>query len=85
VRIENEIISRPVCGGLAERQTSAGAGIRNARACGKQIGRPRQTVDRQELRRLRTDGASLRQIAKKLGVGYGTLRHRLRDLKKTEK
>lgn len=56
------------------------AGVRNARARGKKLGRPRQTVDRQELRRLRIEGASLRQIAAKLGVGYGTVRLRLRDL-----
>ncbi len=50
------------------------AGIRNARACGKQLGRPRRIVNGEELIRLRADGASLRQIAAKLGVGYGTVR-----------
>jgi DNA invertase Pin-like site-specific DNA recombinase len=54
------------------------AGIRNARACGKQLGRPRRAVDQDEVRRLRSEGASLRQIAEKLGVGYGTVRLRLR-------
>src|ERR1022692_3474618 len=55
------------------------AGIRHARACGKQFGRPRRIVDREELVRLQAEGASLRQIAKKLGVGYGTVRLRLRS------
>jgi len=53
------------------------AGIRNARACGKQLGRPRRIVSRDELVRLRTEGASLRQIARKLSLGYGTVRSRL--------
>jgi DNA invertase Pin-like site-specific DNA recombinase len=55
-----------------------GAGIRNARASGKQLGRPRRIVRQDELHRLRAEGASLRQIAAKLGVGYGTVRLRLR-------
>jgi len=50
------------------------AGLRNARACGKQLGRPRRVVNHDEVRRLRSEGASLRQIAEKLGVGYGTVR-----------
>jgi DNA invertase Pin-like site-specific DNA recombinase len=55
------------------------AGIRHARACGKQLGRPRRIVDRDELVRLQAEGASLRQIAKKLEIGYGTVRVRLRS------
>src|SRR6266851_10097014 len=54
------------------------AGIRNARACGKQLGRPRRIVNRDELVRLRVEGASIQQIAEKLSVGYGTVRLRLR-------
>jgi len=53
------------------------AGVRNARASGKQFGRPRRIVNQDELQRLRSDGLSLRQIAAKLGVGYGTVRLRL--------
>jgi len=53
------------------------AGIRHARACGKQLGRPRRTVDSDEIVRLKDEGASLREIAKKLGIGYGTVRQRL--------
>jgi DNA invertase Pin-like site-specific DNA recombinase len=55
------------------------AGIRNARACGKQLGRPRRVVNHDEVRRLRSEGASLRQIAEKLGIGYGTVRLRLQN------
>jgi DNA invertase Pin-like site-specific DNA recombinase len=55
------------------------AGIRHARACGKQLGRPRRTVDSDEIVRLKDEGASLREIAKNLGIGYGTVRQRLRS------
>ena len=55
------------------------AGIRHARACGKQLGRPRRIVDRDELVRLQAGGVSLRAIAKKLQLGYGTVRLRLRS------
>ena len=53
------------------------AGVRNARASGKQLGRPRRIVNQSEIVQLRTAGASLRQIAEKLGIGYGTVRLRL--------
>ena len=59
---------------IRERVT---AGIRNARAAGKQLGRPIRIVDRDEILRLRATGASVREIAAKLGVGYGTVRKRL--------
>jgi len=55
------------------------AGIRHARASGKQLGRPRRIVDRDEIVRLKAEGASLRGIAKKLQIGYGTVRLRLRS------
>jgi DNA invertase Pin-like site-specific DNA recombinase len=53
------------------------AGIRNARAKGKQLGRPRRIVNHKEMLRLRSEGASIREIAASLGVGYGTIRLRL--------
>ena len=53
------------------------AGIRNARANGKQFGRPRRIVSQDDLKQLRSEGASLREISAKLGVGYGTVRLRL--------
>src|ERR1019366_6167222 len=55
------------------------AGLRHARACGKQLGRPRRIVDRDEIVRLKAEGASLREIARRLKIGYGTVRLRLRS------
>jgi DNA invertase Pin-like site-specific DNA recombinase len=60
---------------IRERVT---AGIRNARASGKMLGRPKNTVDRNDILRLKAQGLSLRKIAERLGVGYGTVRARLR-------
>jgi DNA invertase Pin-like site-specific DNA recombinase len=53
------------------------AGIRNARANGKKLGRPKSSVDRERVLALKAQGQSLRQIAANLGVGYGTVRVRL--------
>jgi hypothetical protein len=43
----------------------------------KRFGRPRRAVNQDEMRRLRSEGASFRQIAENLGVGYGAVRLRL--------
>jgi DNA invertase Pin-like site-specific DNA recombinase len=59
---------------IRERVT---AGIRNAQANGKKLGRPKNTVNRERILELKAQGDSLRQIAAKLGVGYGTVRSRL--------
>jgi len=48
--------------------------IRDARASGKQLGRARRIVNCDQLRRLRAEGAGIRQIAAKLGIRYGTVR-----------
>jgi len=53
------------------------AGIRNARENGMRLGRPKRQVNRQEIEKLRREGHSLRQVAAKLGIGYGTVRERL--------
>ena len=53
------------------------AGIRNARANGKKLGRPKRAVEEERILELKAQGLSLRQIAAKLGVGYGTVRERL--------
>lgn len=53
------------------------AGIRNAQANGKRLGRPTCAVDRDRILQLRMEGQSLRQVAASLGVGYGTVRSRL--------
>jgi DNA invertase Pin-like site-specific DNA recombinase len=52
------------------------AGLRNARAKGRRLGRPRVAVDEAEVLAMRTAGASWRAIAKTLGVGLGTV-HRI--------
>jgi DNA invertase Pin-like site-specific DNA recombinase len=53
------------------------AGLHNARRNGKQLGRPSRVVDLDGIARMKADGHSLRNIAEKLGVGYGTVRMRL--------
>jgi DNA invertase Pin-like site-specific DNA recombinase len=53
------------------------AGIRNARAKGKALGRPRRVVDGNAIAELKSQGMSTRKIARTLGVGYGTVRARL--------
>jgi len=53
------------------------AGIRNARANEKKLGRPKSSVGRGRILELKAEGQSLRQIAATLGVGYGTVRERL--------
>jgi len=50
------------------------AGMRHARAKGKRIGRPRVFVSESKVEQLRASGASWRDVAKKLGVGVGTVR-----------
>jgi DNA invertase Pin-like site-specific DNA recombinase len=55
------------------------AGIQNAMANGKPHGRPRRIVDRERIIQMKTEGKSLREIAAKLGVGYGTVRKRLQQ------
>lgn len=49
------------------------AGLRNARAKGKRLGRPRIVVDAGRIAALRAEGRSWRGIAEKLGVGLGTV------------
>jgi DNA invertase Pin-like site-specific DNA recombinase len=67
-----------VLGAVAELERSliverVRAGLRNARAKGKRLGRPSKTVDAASIARLRREGATWRAIAKELGVGVGTL------------
>jgi len=49
------------------------AGLRNARAKGKRLGRPSKGVDAATVVRVRAQGATWRAIASQLGVGVGTL------------
>ncbi len=50
------------------------AGLRNARAKGKRLGRPRAIVDAARVAALRRGGASWRAIGARLGVSRGTVR-----------
>jgi DNA invertase Pin-like site-specific DNA recombinase len=49
------------------------AGLRNARAKGRQLGRPRRQIDAERVAELRASGASWRAISRELGMGLGTL------------
>jgi len=67
-----------VLGAVAELERSliaerVRAGLRNARAKGKRLGRPRVSVDTVQVARLRASGQSWRAIAEVLGVSVGTV------------
>jgi DNA invertase Pin-like site-specific DNA recombinase len=67
-----------VLGAVAELERSliaerVRAGLRNARAKGKKLGRPRRVMDAEEIATLRAQGLGWRAIAKRLRVGVGTL------------
>ena len=49
------------------------AGMRNAKAKGTRIGRPRANVDTAQIAHLRAQGLSWKKIAKQMGLGVGTL------------
>lgn len=67
-----------VLGAVAELERSliaerVRAGLRNARAKGKRLGRPRVAVDHARIARFRAQGLSWAKIAGELGVGEGTV------------
>jgi DNA invertase Pin-like site-specific DNA recombinase len=67
-----------VLGAVAELERSliverVKAGLRNARAKGKKLGRPRVYPDPQRIASLRAEGLSWARIAERLGVGEGTV------------
>jgi DNA invertase Pin-like site-specific DNA recombinase len=66
-----------VLGAVAELERSliverVKAGLRNARAKGKRLGRPRVAVDASRIATLRAQGLSWAAIAERLNVGEGT-------------
>ena len=68
-----------VLGAVAELERSliaerVRAGLRNARAKGKRLGRPRVAVDARQIATLRGQGHTWAAIATRLGVGEGTAR-----------
>ncbi len=69
-----------VLGAVAELERSliaerVRAGLRNARAKGKRLGRPRVAVDARQIARLRALGLSWAKIGERLGVSEGTVRN----------
>ena len=67
-----------IIGAMAEFERSliqerVRAGLRNARAKGKRLGRPTVKVDAAEIGRMRSQGLGWRTIASQLGVGLGTV------------
>ena len=50
------------------------AGLRNARAKGKKLGRPHRVVDQAKIARLRREGLGWKAIAAQVGAGVGTVR-----------
>lgn len=68
-----------VLGAVAELERSliverVRAGLRNARAKGKSLGRPRVAVDAARIADLRSQGLSWAKIGERLGLGEGTVR-----------
>jgi len=70
-----------VLGAVAELERSliverVKAGLRNARAKGRKLGRPQRILDVRRISALRAQGLGWKRIAKDLGVGVGTvIRH----------
>jgi DNA invertase Pin-like site-specific DNA recombinase len=68
-----------IIGAMAEFERSlirkrVKAGLRNAKAKGRRLGRPRVAVDRSRIAVLRNQGLSWAKIADALGLGEGTIR-----------
>ena len=68
-----------VLGAVAELERSliverVKAGLRNARAKGKRLGRPRSLVDASKIARLRSQGVPWRKIARQMGISARTAR-----------
>ena len=60
------------------------AGLRNARAKGKQIGRPRVKVDSDKIAELRRVGVSWSQISRETGLSRGTAQRAIACFMRTE-
>ena len=70
-----------IIGAMAEFERSliqewVRAGLRNARAKGKRLGRPRADVNEAKVKAFRASGDSWRAVAEKVGIGVGTA-HRI--------
>ena len=67
-----------VLGAVAELERSliverVKAGLRNARAKGKRLGRPKRVVDARRIAALRAQGVGWKRIAAEMEIGVGTL------------
>ncbi len=76
-----------VLGAVAELERSliverVKAGLRNARAKGKRLGRPRKVVDAARIAILRAQGRSWREILTETGISKGTAQRALSGLPK---
>jgi DNA invertase Pin-like site-specific DNA recombinase len=76
-----------VLGAVAELERSliverVKAGLRNARAKGKRLGRPRVTVDTRRIAMLRKGGASWATVCRETGLSKGTAQRALHGLPK---
>jgi DNA invertase Pin-like site-specific DNA recombinase len=76
-----------VLGAVAELERSliverVRAGLRNARAKGKTLGRPRVTVDTAKIASLRASGTSWQSITRQLGISAGTAKRAFYSLSK---
>jgi DNA invertase Pin-like site-specific DNA recombinase len=61
------------------------AGLRNARTKGRRLGRPRVTVDANEIADLRAQGRSWAEIVEETGLGKGTVQRAFGALPKIMK
>jgi DNA invertase Pin-like site-specific DNA recombinase len=73
-----------IIGAMAEFERSliqerVKAGLRNAKLKGKTLGRPPLALDRDRIARLRTSGASIREISAQLEVSTATVHKALRQ------
>jgi DNA invertase Pin-like site-specific DNA recombinase len=67
-----------VLGAVAELERSlimerGKAGLRNASAKGKRLGRPKRIVDARRIAELRARGDGWKKISRQMGIGVGTL------------
>jgi len=60
------------------------AGLRRAKASGKQLGRPRASIDLDKLHRLHCEGLSHRQIATHLGISHASVGRMLKNTNGTK-
>jgi DNA invertase Pin-like site-specific DNA recombinase len=77
-----------IIGAMAEFERSlcqerVRAGLRNAKANGKTLGRPRMMVNASQIASLRASGASWQRIADQMGIGVGTACRAFQTLPKT--